>query len=192
MKRLISLLFTLTLLWTAIPLANVAYAQQQTNPPGETKYSEAYVPCGFKDEIGTHKVPKIDPATGNVMLDKDKKVIEEVIPGDGIVDNPCQFTHIIELAKKLVTGWIIAGVIIATMGFAYAGLLYITAMGSTEKISHAHSIFVKTFWGFVFMLSAWLIAYTMESIFLSDTARCNSFLLTPAEKAKIPGCSTTP
>ena len=89
---------------------------------------------------------------------------------DNVVDNPCGFSHIIELGKRLIIGWIMAGVIIASLGFSYAGFLYISAMGSQEKISHAHSIFVKTFFGFVFMLSAWLIAKVFESAFLCSAA----------------------
>lgn len=150
--KLFPAVLLLTILCAVVLGEGVLYAQQ-TERAGETTYEQAYVPCGTKDEN----------------------------PKDGIVDNPCQFSHIIELAKKLIMGWIIAGVIIATMGFAYAGLLYITAMGAQEKISHAHSIFVKTFWGFVFMLSAWLIAYTMEKIFLTEKALQRSFLEQPAK-----------
>jgi len=89
---------------------------------------------------------------------------------DNIVDNPCGFSDVIELARRVLVGWIMAGVIVAALGFSYAGFLYITAMGSQEKISHAHSIFVKTFFGFVFMLSAWLIAKVFENHFLCSDA----------------------
>ncbi|MDO8619849.1 MAG: hypothetical protein Q7R64_00675 [bacterium] len=118
-----------------------------TAPSETAPYKASYVPCGTDD-----------------------------VNKDGKVDNPCGFADVIEMAKRLITGWIMAGVTFATMGFAYAGYLYITAMGSSEKISHAHSIFTKTTLGFIFMLSAWLIAYTMESIFLTDKAKENSFL----------------
>ena len=68
------------------------------------------------------------------------------------------------------------GVTAAALGFAYAGFLYITAMGSEEKIHHAHSIFIKVVWGFVFMLSAWLIVKTLEDTFLTTEQRDKSFL----------------
>jgi len=100
---------------------------------------------------------------------------------DNIVDNPCGFSHIIELGKRIIVYWIMVGVIVAALGFSYAGFLYITAMGSQEKISHAHSIFVKTFFGFVFMLSAWLIAKVFESNFLRPEFLCNK---ADVEKAK--------
>ncbi len=187
----ITFLSLLTLLGTATPTLVFA---KQTERGAETKYSEAYVPCGTEDK--TRKVPIIDETTKRIKRFEtqnattkvsDGKGGETTIEGDGIIDNPCQFSDIIVLAKKLMTGWIVAGVTFATMGFSYAGLLYITAMGSSEKISHAHQIFVKTFWGFVFMLSAWLIVYAMESVFLSDRAKCNSFLTTPETREAL-GC----
>ncbi|HCB35645.1 MAG: hypothetical protein A2W52_03075 [Candidatus Taylorbacteria bacterium RIFCSPHIGHO2_02_49_25] len=178
MKRLFlaPLLFAVVILVVAIPLANVAHAQP-TIPLDETTYEQAYVPCGNKDV--TKKVKNSNGTISEVDAEQTITLSDgrtKTIRGDGIVDNPCQFTHIIVFANKLITNLIIVGVIIATMGFAYAGLLYITAMGSSEKVSHAHSIFIKTFWGFVFMLSAWLIAYTMEQIFLTDEAKSRSFL----------------
>ncbi len=144
----IILLSVFALLGTVVPLPVLATAI----PPGETTYEQSYVPCGYLD-----KVTK-DPKTGAVTESKP----------DGVIDNPCKFTDILKLAKNLIIGWILGGVTFATLGFAYAGYLYITALGSAEKVSHAHSIFVKTAIGFVFMLSAWLIAYTMENIFLTE------------------------
>ena len=111
---------------------------------GKEDATDGYVPCGREDKNN-----------------------------DNIVDNPCGFSHLIELGKRIIVGWIMAGVIIAALGFSYAGFLYIPAMGSQEKISHAHSIFVKTFFGFVFMLSAWLIAKVFESNFLRPELLCN-------------------
>ena len=95
---------------------------------------------------------------------------------EGEVKNPCEFKDIISIASSIINGWIGVGVIIATMGFAYAGFLYITAAGSEEKIKHAHSIFVKVLIGFALMLGAWLIAKAFETVFLSEAAKARSFL----------------
>jgi hypothetical protein len=186
-KFLIPIFSALTILVAATALPFVAYAQQ-TEREGETKYSEANVPCGTIDEqkrvlkLGSDGKPElVDGNPVYEMINAQQTITRAdgttyLILGDGVVDNPCQFTHIIVLANKIITGLIIGGVVIATLGFAYAGFLYITAMGASEKISHAHSIFTKTVWGFVFMLSAWLIVYTMEQIFLTDEAKSRSFL----------------
>lgn len=143
---LLTSLFSLVLAGAMFPVRIGA----QVDQTGETSYKQSFVTCGYEDKN----------------------------PKDGIVDkdNECGFDDIIKMAKSLITGWILAGVTFATIGFSYAGYLYITAMGSSEKISHAHSIFTKTALGFIFMLSAWLIAYTMENTFLSDDAKGRSFL----------------
>lgn len=126
-----------------------------TAVPSETElYKLAIVPCGTDD-----------------------------VDGDNIVDNPCGLKDVVELGKRILIVWITIGVVIATLGFSYAGYLYITAMGSQEKVSHAHSIFIKTFWGFVFMLSAWLIVKTLEGIFLTDEIQQRSLLHVPSETA---------
>ena len=92
------------------------------------------------------------------------------------VANPCGFNNAITLVQNIINFLIKLGVTAAALGFAYAGFLYITAMGSEEKIKHAHSIFLKVIWGFVFMLSAWLIVYTLESTFLTPAQQAKSFL----------------
>ena len=151
MKVFFSFTTALTLALLIIALPRGAAMADNYDPNAENNYEDSYVPCG--------------------TLDANK---------DGVVDNPCKFADIITLAKRLIAGWIGAGVLFAALGFSYAGFLYITAMGSEEKISHAHSIFTKTMWGFVFMLSAWLIAYTLESVFLRPSfIQKNSFLQAP-------------
>jgi len=175
-------LLVLGILVAVAPVVAFASPTQRPVPKGETTDDQAYVPCGTVD------VQRLDPEHG--LVTTPQKVIgadgvSRDVYGDGIVDNPCQFSDFITLGKRLIMGWIIVGVVFATMGFAYAGLLYITAAGSSEKISHAHMIFVKTFWGIVFMLAAWLIAYSLEQVFLSPTARCNSFLTTPEDRERL-------
>lgn len=124
-------------------------------PAEKEAYQKAIVPCGTFDEKN-NKTGAAGP--------------------DGMVDNPCGFTDVIKITRNIIMGWIMVGVTLAVVGFAYAGYLYITAMGSAEKIKHAHSIFYKTVLGFAFMLGAWLIAYTFERTFLTQAARQRSFL----------------
>ncbi|MDO8594178.1 MAG: hypothetical protein Q7R93_01545 [bacterium] len=170
-----SAFFAALAIMTVIPVTVLATV------PGETTYETAYVQCGTKD-VATYKIVNgVNTKTADVK--------------DGIVDNPCGFSDVFVLARGIITAWIMAGVTIGTMGFAYAGLLYITAMGSQEKISHAHSIFYKVFLGFVVMLSAWLIAKAMETVFLTPRMQEKSFLFTPTEPAVVgppPGGATVP
>ena len=170
-KLLVPVLLAILMLVTP---ASVFAQRINPVPAGETTYEEAYVPCGTLD-VQT-RVETVDPTTKAVTATMSGNI--GAPEPDGKVDNPCGFNDVITFARTAITGWIMAGATIAALGFAYAGFLYITAMGSQEKISHAHMIFVKTFWGFVFMLSAWLIAKTMENIFLSEELKQKSFLYT--------------
>lgn len=136
------------LAFTAILTVSIPAVTLAVAPSQTQPYKDAYVPCGTDD-----------------------------VNKDNIVDNPCGFKDVVELGKRLILGCIAAGVIFAALGFSYAGYLYITAMGSQEKISHAHSIFTKTFLGFVFMLSAWLIVKALEGEFLTDAYKQKSMLL---------------
>lgn len=99
-----------------------------------------------------------------------------LVPCGTETTDPCGFNDIIKLAKNIINFLIGLGVVAAALGFAYAGFLYITAMGSEEKIKHAHAIFLKVIWGFVFMLSAWLIVKTLENAFLTTDQQERSFL----------------
>lgn len=186
--------FLTPLIFTCILAAGLPMAASAVAPSQTPEYQKAYVPCGT-DDIG---MAIKDPATGKVTGIGPTKIIKadgtiQTLPmgkegGDGIVDNPCEFKDVIGLAKRLIMGLLGALVIFASLGFAYAGFLYITAMGSQEKISHAHSIFTKTFLGFVFALSAWLIAKTLENHFLNDFYAPKSFLEDPPPDKK----ATTP
>lgn len=159
---------TLLVVFTAMPAA--VFAGNDANfdykEENETTREQGYVKCGDLDQVTK------DLKTGAVTANTP----------DGIVDNPCGFKDIITLTQGFIMGWIIFGVASAAACFAYAGYLYITAMGSEEKIRHAHSIFMKVVWGFVFMLSAWLIVATLEAAFLRPEFRDNfSFLEAPPE-----------
>jgi len=70
---------------------------------------------------------------------------------------PCNFTGLMIQAQFLINAAIVVGVLVALIGFAYAGFLYIT--GTQENLKKAHAIFPKIFWGFIIMLTAWFMVY---------------------------------
>jgi hypothetical protein len=51
--------------------------------------------------------------------------------------------------------------VLAAIFFMYAGFLYLTSAGDTAKINQAHKIFKDVGWGFVLLLSAWLIVVSI-------------------------------
>lgn len=143
-------------------------------------FAQGLVPCGStyydKQQAETETQKAIDFNETNANAIKAGTVIAQKPVFEGEVKNPCGFGHIITLSSAVINWLISIGVIIATMGFAYAGFLYITAAGSEEKIKHAHSIFVKVLIGFTLMLGAWLIAKAFETEFLNEAAKARSFL----------------
>lgn len=51
--------------------------------------------------------------------------------------------------------------VLAAMFLMYGGWLYLSSAGDTAKISQAHKIFKDVGWGFVLLLSAWLIVVSI-------------------------------
>lgn len=141
-----SLIFLSFLVAVSIPVVLFAVTKAEVDDPNGP-YAKALVPCGY------------------IVSDNNDQIYK-----------PCDFNSIIKVAQKIINFLIQLGVTAAALGFAYAGFLYITAMGSEEKIKRAHSIFIKVIWGFVFMLSAWLIVKVFEDSFLTTTQKQKSFL----------------
>src|SRR3989344_9682176 len=132
-------------------------------------FAQGLVPCGSESYSEAEQTTR-ETAIKTAISENEKKTpaAKTSLPKmifAGELKDPCGFEHVIELAKRTINWLIGIGVIVATMGFAYAGFLYITAAGSEEKIKHAHSIFVKILVGFTLMLGAWLITKGFEGAF---------------------------
>lgn len=81
----------------------------------------------------------------------------------------CQACHAFVLIDNVVDALIVIGSIVAAMAFAYAGFLMFSARGDTGQIGKAHGIFWDVFWGFIFLLSAWLIVDTIMKALVSES-----------------------
>lgn len=86
-----------------------------------------------------------------------------LIPCDG---PDCNFDSLLLLAKNLMAAVIIVLVTYTAIGFAWAGYLFMSAGGDVSKITWAKSVFVKLIWGFIFILSAWIIVRTITYVLL--------------------------
>ncbi len=88
---------------------------------------------------------------------------------------PCDFSYFVLTLNKIIE-WIIsiAGVIF-TLTLAYGGYLYMTSGGDSGKREQAHSILWNTLKGFVIILVAWLIVYTIINT-LVDSGQKGSIL----------------
>lgn len=85
------------------------------------------------------------------------------IPCDG---PDCNFGHLVELASNIINFLIMLSIPLTVLAFAYAGLLMLTAGGNEGQISKAKGIFWTVLKGFLFILSAWLIVYTITTALL--------------------------
>lgn len=96
-----------------------------------------------------------------------------IVPCDGGLVNgksTCDFNALIQLVQNVINIIIIGAIPIAGCLFAYAGFKYMTAAGDTGEIKSAHEIFMNVFWGFVIILSAWLIVHTILNALVGNSA----------------------
>jgi hypothetical protein len=73
----------------------------------------------------------------------------------------CGFDNLLILAAALVSFVVKLSIPVAAALFIYAGFLYVTATDDSSKVSKAKSIFTTAFWGFVIILGAWVIVFTL-------------------------------
>ena len=90
------------------------------------------------------------------------------LASDGSLKNPCDFEDLVALAQILIEWLIYISVSVAAIMFTYAGYLYVTAAGSEEQVKKAHEIFRNVFIGFILVLAAWLIVYTISIAVVAD------------------------
>lgn len=84
--------------------------------------------------------------------------------GQVTIPNPCNFGYLITLAQNLITDLIFLSTIFATVAFAYAGFKLLTSGGSEKAKDEAVGIFKKVGLGYLWILVAWLLVYTITSL----------------------------
>ena len=103
-------------------------------------------------------------ATGGV----DPSAESGLVPCDGA---DCGFNDLIQLAQNLINWMVYISVPIAAIVFTWAGMLYVTAAGDPGKIAKAHGLFKNVALGFVIVLAAWLIVYTITNSLLNEDSQ---------------------
>lgn len=72
---------------------------------------------------------------------------------------------LLTVANNVITFAVAFSVIVATLMFAYGGILYVTAAsGGPEQVKKAHKVLLNTFIGIVIVLIAWLIVNIILSV----------------------------
>jgi len=79
---------------------------------------------------------------GDVLAQSDLPEFKgPIVPCIGGGPEACQACELLQLSQNVINFFIFLAVVIAILMFVYAGFLYITAAGSSDKISRAHKIF---------------------------------------------------
>lgn len=89
-----------------------------------------------------------------------------LVPCGGSGEPPCSFSLLIELIQRIINFLLIIAAPIASILFAYAGFLYLTAGEESGKISKAHDVFLNVLIGIVIALAAWLVVNTINNALL--------------------------
>lgn len=72
-------------------------------------------------------------------------------------DGGCDLEHLVIVVNKIFEWLFIFTTSIATIMFAFAGFLYVTAQGDTNQISRATGIFKNVLIGFVIIILSFLL-----------------------------------
>ena len=83
-----------------------------------------------------------------------------------VCDTNCGFSHLILLAKNLITDLVILSTFLAMAAFVYIGYLLLTSGGKTSARDKARDVFTKVIIGYLWILGAWLLVYTITSALL--------------------------
>lgn len=81
----------------------------------------------------------------------------------------CQACDFMNLINNLLAFAVYFSAFVATIMFAYAGFLYVTAASNQENLTKAKSIFGKVLLGFFFVLTAWLLIDIVLSVFTNKS-----------------------
>ncbi len=79
---------------------------------------------------------------------------------------PCSFSHLVILLQNLITDLVILTTFLAAVAFAYAGFILLTSGGSESAKTKAKDIFLKVLKGYLWILGAWLLVYTITTVLL--------------------------
>jgi len=73
----------------------------------------------------------------------------------------CTFNNVLDLAQAIMNFIIYISITISAGLFIWAGILYSTAGDDMSKVQRARDIFKNVAIGFIVILAAWLIVYTI-------------------------------
>lgn len=107
-------------------------------------------------------IPFVVVASSHTLLGGSGAGLVPVVGADGFSYRACD---LIALGNNIINFGVAFSVIVATLMFAYAGILYVTAASAgPEQVKKAHGVFINVFVGLLLVLLAWLIVNITSSV----------------------------
>ncbi len=88
-------------------------------------------------------------------------------PAKGKICNPINQTTIDGFLQTLLVGVIKIGIPIVALAIIYAGFLYVTARGNSEKLETAHKALTFSIIGAAILLGSWALAQLISETVLN-------------------------
>jgi len=80
----------------------------------------------------------------------------------------CDFYDLIEVAKAVISNLIVISAVLALVAFVWIGFKLMTSQGNPGAMEEAKKMAWKVLWGFIWVLGAWIVVYTISSVLLND------------------------
>lgn len=81
---------------------------------------------------------------------------------DGI-EKACGFNEFFQLIKNAITDLFLFSTLIVIFMIIFTGFELLTSKGNPNALTAAKTRFGKVIWGYVWIMAAWLIVYTITS-----------------------------
>lgn len=119
--------------------------------------------------IGVFYAPFTVSAQGLVSCGQNVYTVNE---GDQICTyGECTTCDILKTAQLIINFFVLVCVLVATVLFVNAGVLYLGASANPGNVSRAHKIFFNTVIGLIIILSAWLVIGVIMTTLANDTGQ---------------------
>jgi cation transporter-like permease len=97
--------------------------------------------------------------------------------------DPCNFDALVELAVVVMHNIIVLATLLAVIGFILAGFKLLTSGGNPAAKAAAKKILGNVVWGFVWVLAAWLVIYTISKVLLDPNTQPTPLINRPSSNS---------
>lgn len=84
------------------------------------------------------------------------------------VETKCTYDSLIELVKVLINDMVIISTLLAVLTFIWVGIKLLSSGGNESAMTDAKKMLWKVVIGYLWILAAWLVVYTITSVLLKD------------------------